>query len=183
MPQPASMRTSRLVVRLVAAGDAMALLAYHARNRRHLTPWEPERPGDFETPAYWERFVAHCLREAQAGTQARFVATWPDTSDIIAAVNLHGIERGVAECAVLGYSVDTAAEGRGLAREAVAAVVTYAFDVLRLHRIEANYQPLNERSGRLLRALGFVVEGYARDYLYIDGAWRDHVLTSLTRPA
>lgn len=47
----------------------------------------------------------------------------------------------------------------------------------------ANYVPTNERSGRLLRRLGFTVEGYARDYLFIDGAWRDHVLTSLTNPA
>jgi ribosomal-protein-alanine N-acetyltransferase len=42
--------------------------------------------------------------------------------------------------------------------------------------------PTNERSGRLLRRLGFVVEGYARDYLFIGGQFRDHVLTSLTHP-
>jgi ribosomal-protein-alanine N-acetyltransferase len=52
---------------------------------------------------------------------------------------------------------------------------------LGLHRVEANYQPNNERSGRLLRALGFTVEGYARAYLYIDGEWRDHVLTAKIR--
>ena len=46
----------------------------------------------------------------------------------------------------------------------------------------ANYMPINERSGRLLRSLGFQVEGYARDYLYVGGAWRDHVLTALTNP-
>jgi ribosomal-protein-alanine N-acetyltransferase len=39
------------------------------------------------------------------------------------------------------------------------------------------------RSGRLLRALGFVVEGYARDYLQINGRWEDHILTSLTNQA
>ena len=46
----------------------------------------------------------------------------------------------------------------------------------------ANYIPHNERSGRLLRRLGFMVEGYARDYLFINGAWRDHILTALTNP-
>jgi ribosomal-protein-alanine N-acetyltransferase len=43
----------------------------------------------------------------------------------------------------------------------------------------ANYMPANERSGKLLKRLGFTVEGYARDYLFIAGAWQDHVLTSL----
>jgi len=66
--------------------------------------------------------------------------------------------------------------------EALRALIAYAFGELGFHRIMANYIPTNERSGLLLRRLGFVVEGYARDYLEIDGAWRDHVLTSLTNP-
>ena len=64
--------------------------------------------------------------------------------------------------------------------EAAKLAIHYALYELRLHRIMANYLPTNERSARLLRRLGFVVEGYARDYLYINGAWRDHILTSLT---
>jgi ribosomal-protein-alanine N-acetyltransferase len=67
-------------------------------------------------------------------------------------------------------------------REALAALLPYVFDELGMHRVQANYQPVNERSARLLRCLGFVVEGYARDYLFIAGAWRDHVLTSITDP-
>jgi ribosomal-protein-alanine N-acetyltransferase len=66
----------------------------------------------------------------------------------------------------------------GYGRETVGEIVAWCFRALALHRIEANYQPANERSGRLLKALGFTVEGYARDYLYIDGAWRDHILTA-----
>jgi ribosomal-protein-alanine N-acetyltransferase len=67
--------------------------------------------------------------------------------------------------------------------EALQAGIAYAFDELGFHRVMANYMPVNERSGRLLRRLGFVVEGYARDFLLIDGQWRDHVLTALTAPA
>ena len=58
----------------------------------------------------------------------------------------------------------------------------YSFDELGLHRIMANHQPENERSARLLERLGFEREGYARSYLHIAGAWRDHVLTALVRP-
>jgi ribosomal-protein-alanine N-acetyltransferase len=66
--------------------------------------------------------------------------------------------------------------------EALRAGIAYVFETLGFHRIQANHLPANERSARLLRRLGFSVEGYARDYLYINGAWRDHVLTSLTSP-
>ena len=178
-----SLCTARLVIRTVAPHDAAALLAYVRRNRVHLERWSPERPSDFETLPFWERFVANTEREREAGKRLRFIAAEkrrPD--DIIARANLHHIEYGAVSTAMLGYSVDVRHEGGGFARETVAAVIGYAFDVLQLHRIEAKYQPLNERSGRLLRWLGFVIEGYARDYMFVDGGWRDHILTSLTRP-
>jgi len=63
-------------------------------------------------------------------------------------------------------------------REALASALAYVFGELRLHRVMAAYVPTNERSGRLLKSLGFEVEGYAREYLLLDGVWRDHVLTS-----
>jgi ribosomal-protein-alanine N-acetyltransferase len=85
-------------------------------------------------------------------------------------------------CGRLGFSIDAACEGQGLMREALSAVVDFAFGELGLHRIEANHQPQNLRSAALLRSLGFDVQGYARDYLFLNGAWRDHVLTARTAP-
>jgi ribosomal-protein-alanine N-acetyltransferase len=99
---------------------------------------------------------------------------------VIGECNFTNFIRGPFQACFLGYKIDYRLEGRGLMREALTAAIAFTFDVLRLHRIMANYLPVNERSGRLLRRLGFVVEGYARDYLLIDGEWRDHVLTSLT---
>jgi ribosomal-protein-alanine N-acetyltransferase len=66
--------------------------------------------------------------------------------------------------------------------EAVGAAVGYAFAVLRLHRVMANYMPHNVRSAAVLRRAGFTVEGYARDYLLINGRWEDHVLTGIVNP-
>ncbi|MGC4064140.1 MAG: GNAT family N-acetyltransferase [Polyangiaceae bacterium] len=83
----------------------------------------------------------------------------------------------------MGYHVDKEYEGRGYMSEAVTAVIRYAFDELRLHRIMANYMPRNIRSARLLERLGFVREGLARDYLFIGNQWEDHVLTALTNQA
>jgi ribosomal-protein-alanine N-acetyltransferase len=67
--------------------------------------------------------------------------------------------------------------------EAARAGIRYIFEAVRLHRIMANYMPRNARSGALLQRLGFVVEGSARNYLYINGKWEDHLLTSLTNPS
>ncbi len=173
-------RTPRLIVRAVERGDAAELLAYYVRNRDHLAAWEPTRAADFETLPYWQSFVENAQREGRASSRSRYVATPHESPRIVACITLSEITRGVAESAILGYSLDAAELGRGLAREAVGAVVEHAFSTLGLHRIEANYQPHNLRSGRLLSALGFNVEGYARDYLFIDGAWRDHVLTART---
>ena len=67
--------------------------------------------------------------------------------------------------------------------EGLRAANAFIFATMRLHRIMANFRPENERSRRLLQRLGFVEEGFARNYLFIDGAWRDHVLTALVNPA
>jgi ribosomal-protein-alanine N-acetyltransferase len=79
----------------------------------------------------------------------------------------------------VGYSLAESKQGNGYMSEAVSLCVEYIFDELNFHRIVANYMPRNQRSGNLLKKLGFVVEGYARDYLLINGKWEDHILTSL----
>ncbi len=181
------LHSARLVVRTLRRDDAPALLAYYDRNREHLRPWEPTPPPGFYELAHWERLIDDALRDHESAVRYRFVAYAregePFQGDVLAIINLHRITRGIEQRALLGYSADGRVQGRGIGREAVGAVVRYAFDTLDLHRIEANYQPSNERSGKLLRALGFSVEGYARDYLFLDGAWRDHIMTALTNPA
>jgi [ribosomal protein S5]-alanine N-acetyltransferase len=178
-----SMTTARLAIASIGPEHIDALLAYHRTNEKHLEKWEPARPPDFYTRAYWSSYVAVVQQDALAGRAHRLVATLRGSRQIIASVNVTNIVRGVFECAILGYSVDEKHQGRGYGKEAIGEIVSWCFTSLGLHRVEANYQPGNDRSGRLLKALGFVEEGFAKDYLYIDGAWRDHVLTAKVRPA
>lgn len=176
-----SMSTSRLIIESIGPEHIDALLAYHQRNEKHLARWEPARSSDFFTRSYWSTYAAAVQDDAYHGRAHRFVAMLRGSRQVIASVNLTNIVHGVFQAGVLGYSVDVAHQARGYGSEAVGTIVTWSFRNIGLHRVEANYQPSNERSGRLLRSLGFTVEGYARDYLFIDGAWRDHVLTAKIR--
>ena len=176
--------TERCVVRTVNLADTEDMLAYYQRNKAHLGPWEPDRSDDFYTEGYWRDWIQDCQTRLAGDTGYHFVALRKDNPDagIAAICNLSNVVRGVFQACHMGYSVDVASEGQGLAREVVRAVVHFAFTDLQLHRVMANYMPENERSGRLLEALGFEREGYAKSYLKISGAWRDHVLTAKINP-
>lgn len=157
---------------------APLVLAYFERNRSHLAPWDPPRPAGFDTVAFWkERLATARLELLQEQSLRLFVFK---EGSIVGACNFTNIVRGPFQACFLGYSIDGALEGKGYMSEALRAAIGHAFTQLRLHRIQANYIPENVRSGQLLKKLGFAVEGYARDYLFIGGAWRDHVLTALT---
>ena len=180
--EPHVIRTSRLVVRLVEPDDVDEVIAYDRRNAEHFAMWAPAPSADaFDRDKRRER-IARRRAEADADTGYGFIAMLHDDPRAVAGISLNHVVRFAFQACHLGYSVDREHEGKGLASEAVRAVVDFAFKTLGLHRLMANYQPTNERSGRLLRRLGFVPEGYARDYLFINGAWRDHVLTALVNP-
>ena len=183
--------TDRLVIEVpgVSASDCMA--EYCRVNRAHLGPWEPARPLDYYTRHFWVRQLRAALDEYHAGVSVRTVIRLREETDevtgfsgqrIIGVANLSQVVRGAFQSAVIGYSLDEGMVGRGYMSEALQALCDHAFDEMGLHRIMAAYRPENERSAAVLARLGFEKEGFARDYLFIDGAWRDHVLTSLVRP-
>ena len=172
------LQTDRLRLEPFADRHAAGLLAYYERNLEHLQTWEPERAPGFYTEAFHAAECADAMAAAKRGEYIRFAVFEHEGSEVVGIFNLWQIRRRVIFAAIMGYSIDAARQARGYATEAGAAVIDYAFAVLGLHRIEAGYQPSNERSARVLRKLGFTVEGYARDYLFMNGTWRDHVLTS-----
>jgi ribosomal-protein-alanine N-acetyltransferase len=70
--------------------------------------------------------------------------------------------------------------GRGFVKRGLQAVLTEAFGIHGLHRLEANIQPDNEASRHLVRGLGFRFEGFSPRYLKVAGRWRDHERWALT---
>ena len=93
------------------------------------------------------------------------IAGYFDVSQII---------RGPLQSAFLGYGGVAALSGQGYMSEGLRLLLRFAFLELRLHRLEANIQPGNERSLALVRGAGFVREGFSERYLKIGGQWRDH---------
>jgi ribosomal-protein-alanine N-acetyltransferase len=102
---------------------------------------------------------------------------------LLGQVHFSNVVRGPLQGAMLGYSLDGAEQGRGLMHEALTAGIGEMFsERVMLHRLQANVRPENLRSLALLVRLGFGAEGLARHYLYIDGAWRHHLMMSRVNP-
>jgi ribosomal-protein-alanine N-acetyltransferase len=159
------------------------MLDYFVRNREFLAPTSPAWPADFFTLAFMQQRVQRSLTEFETEQSVRlFLFDQPADARILGSITFDRIQRAAFHAAYLGYALDEHEQRKGLMGEALAAAIHYMFRERNLHRIMANYMPTNPRSGALLRRFGFVVEGYARDYLRIDGQWRDHILTSLTNP-
>jgi ribosomal-protein-alanine N-acetyltransferase len=175
--------TGRLYVELATPAHAAQHASFFARNRGHFARWDPPR-GDVESAGYWSRTLAATLRDFEAGRSVPLVVLPREAGAnlLVARINFTQIARGAFHSCMLGFAVDREHEGQGLMHEALAASIDWLFDTLNLHRVQASHRPENERSRRLLARLGFEREGLARDYLFIDGAWRDHVINAKLNP-
>lgn len=176
--------TPRLWLRVPAVDQAAAVADFQRRNRAHFAPWEPPRSEAFYTEAFWigQLALGRQACEDEYGLRL-FLFPKDDPQRVVGFVSFSNVMRGPFQACFLGYGLDEQRVGQGLMAEALQASIDWVFSALKLHRIMANYLPANQRSARALEKLGFVVEGLAREYLYINGAWRDHVLTARTNRA
>ena len=83
------------------------------------------------------------------------------------------------ERAEIGFALRQSRWGQGLGSEAVSAAIAFGFQVMGLHRIEADVDPRNERSLRLLDRLGFRREGHLRERYYMNGERQDAVMMAV----
>ncbi|ELX10148.1 ribosomal-protein-alanine acetyltransferase RimJ [Janthinobacterium sp. HH01] len=174
--------TDRLLLTRPAAGDSAGLLAYREANRAHLEPWEPLRTDQFYTLQAVEERLRQMARQVEENSAVYWLLRFPHSAEVVGECSFTNIVRGPFQACHLGFSLDSRHTGQGLMHEALVAAIADLFDIHRLHRIMANYQPGNKKSGELLRRLGFEREGLARKYLKIGGGWADHVLTSFINP-
>jgi len=150
-----------------------------AYNQSFLKPFEPQWPKDCLTENFFKRRLARQKKEMLGGRGAFFLIFLKETDEIVGGINLNNIQLGAARNASLGYWLVEDKQGQGYMFEAAELAIKYAFDDLKLHRLHAACLPDNDRSARLLLKLGFEEEGFAKQYLKINGKWQDHRLFGL----
>jgi ribosomal-protein-alanine N-acetyltransferase len=162
------------VVRPLVPGDAEELAALYCANRDHLLPFVEIRNQSFFTAEGQRERIERAAATAANGDGWRFAIV--HEGRIAGTIGVTNVVRGPLQCAKLGYWVDRAQHGHGLATTAVGDVVDFAFDEAGLHRLEAWTLVDNLASQRVLEKNGFERFGLARQLLLVDGEWRDHLL-------
>jgi len=165
-PRKAEVLGKRIYLALLKAGDAEEFMALNRASRCF-------HRGLASPPIRAEQFRAQVERSRRPDTVC-FVICRIDDEAIVGAINLSQIFRGGFQSAYLGYHIGASFARQGYMTEALELVLKYAFDKLKLHRLEANIQPSNRASIALVKRAGFVREGFSRRYLKIGGRWRDH---------
>lgn len=159
-------------LKILTPEDAEAMLDYYVRNREFLEAFEPSREKSFYTLEVQKRILIESYSQYINGTDLTF-GIFKDNR-IIGRIKLSNIIMGVFRSCNIGYSLDKDYEGRGYMKEAVRLVIKYAFNEIDLHRIEASTLLDNIKSQRVLLSNGFKELGINKEYLLINGAWRDH---------
>ncbi len=164
---------SRVYLRPPQSADYEEYAALLRSSADFHKPWSPTPPPNVDL--YSEDAFLQYLRTSGVASrrERRFVCRKEDDR-IMGAVHISEIVRGCFDSAYLGYWMGVEFAGQGYMGEALLQVIELSFGELRLHRLEANIRPENERSIRLVCTAGFKREGYSPRYLKIDGEWRDH---------
>jgi ribosomal-protein-alanine N-acetyltransferase len=159
-----------------AATDYSEWASLREQSREFLTPWEPVWPSDDLTRAAFRRRLRRYAEDQRNDIAYSFLVFRNQDDRLVGGLTLANIRRGVAQAGSIGYWIGGAFARQGFMTAAVRALIPFAFGNLRLHRLEAACIPSNKPSIGLLEKTGFQREGYARQYLCINGKWQDHLL-------
>lgn len=172
----------RLMLRPLTPSDFPVWSEVRIRNHDWLTKWEPTRPATTPDPTRdRDAFTARCAqrdRDRQMGTGFSFgIFVGPL---LVGEININNVARGSLQTASVGYWIDQQYAGQGLTAEGVVVALKYAFNELKLHRIEICIIPRNKNSHRVVEKIGLRSEGTAIGFLEINGVWEDHVRYAIT---
>ncbi|MEU9291000.1 GNAT family protein [Streptomyces sp. NPDC048275] len=163
----------RVGIRRFAYEDGAEFTARARESKALHQPW-------LFPPGSADAYAVYARRLIEDPTKAGFLVCERDGGAIAGFININNIVEGGFLCGALGYGAFAHAAGRGLMGEGLGLVVRYAFGTMGLHRLEINVQPGNAASIALARRCGFRREGFSPDFIYIDGAWRDHERWAIT---
>ena len=180
---PPSLRLAgdRVMLRPPERGDWEEWAGLRSESRRFLTPWEPSwAPDSLSRGAFRRRLQRYAIDWRTDQGYSFFLYRLEDGA-LVGGIGLSNVRRGVAETGSLGYWVGERHARQRYMSQGLQLILGFAFQRLKLHRVEAACLPHNAPSRSLLLKSGFREEGYAREYLCIDGRWQDHMLFALLR--
>jgi len=181
LPTPLRLVGERVLLRPPERGDFEEWAELRGASRRFLMPWEPSWSPDALTRGAFRRRLQRYAVDGRSDPGSSFVLGRRLDGALVGGIGLSNVRRGVAETGSLGYWVGERHARHGYMSEGLTLILGFAFGRLKLHRVEAATLPHNAPSRGLLTKIGFHEEGYAREYLCIDGRWQDHVLFAMLR--
>ncbi|MEZ9564551.1 ribosomal protein S5-alanine N-acetyltransferase [Vibrio artabrorum] len=181
-PERVYMRDGNLILRTAEIEDASMISEYFQINKEHLKAWEPTREEAFFKREGWAQRLIKLSELHKMGLGYYCLLINADSNEMLGTISLGNLSRFPFYACSVGYSLAERAQGQGYMRRGLRMAKDYMFNVQNMHRLIATYMPHNERSAGVLKHLGFVREGFAKDYLQINGKWEDHILTALVNP-
>ncbi len=174
-----ALRHDDVILRPLKTKDARQLERLILGNREWLRPWEatnPYGPNKFDI----RQMVRGLIRQRDEHSGLPFIIEY--RGQMAGQLNIANILYGSVSSAVLGYWIAPEFAGKNITPTAVALAVDYLFAELGLHRIEIDIRPENKASLRVVQKLGFRYEGLKKNFIHINGDWRDHYVFALTSP-
>ena len=166
--------TERMYMRLAHPKLAAQVADFNLRNREDMMDVEPARPSMYYTKQGMKKYLKLDYKEAMAGETFRYYLTLKGDDRVIGTVCIGQVCFGSVKSCVLSYKMDKDYRGQGYCSEAVAELIDFAFKTLRLHRIEAQVMPRNEKSLAIMRKFNFECEGLSKKCFEINQKWEDH---------
>ena len=162
-----TLKTDRLTLRGMCVSDAPDMYEYACRPSvtEYLT-WEPHASVE-ETRAY----LTYVGQRYRTGDFYDWALISRDDGRMIGTCGFTSFNCP-ADSAEIGYVLNPAYQGQGLATEAVRRVMRFGFEELSLHRVEAHFMEGNHASRRLMERVGMTFEGFAREAMKIKGKYR-----------
>lgn len=170
--KPILLKGNNIELKVLTPENAEELLEYYLKNREHLRPFEPSRDESFYTIETQRKDLIENYKSYFNGESINFGIF--KKNRLVGKIRVSNIVLGVFRNAFVGYSMDKDEQGKGYMKEALNLVLSYAFNYMEIHRIEATTLVDNIKSQAVLLGCGFKEIGISEKYLFINGEWRDH---------
>lgn len=170
---------NKIFIRFFEDADAESLLDLHLRNGDLFQKYSPTFDDDFYTLDSNRKYISSSIKQRVEDKNYSFGIYLKDNGKLVGDVSLYHISRGALQRCLIGYSLDKQYNGRGYTTEAVSLTVEFAFNELKLHRVDAGVMLSNIGSMRVLEKVGFHKEGIEQKGVKINGEWEDHQIFAI----